>query len=107
LRNRGKAGAVNFRTAIVLGAWLLLHPPINGGRRGTHADTDALADEWTVSGAEYDTEAACETARSAWVARWTAIRRSLPGERSFDAYAEQALESRCLPDAVVKTELAQ
>ena len=96
---------MNYRTAIVMGAWLLLNPPIHGGRQGTHAEPDAIADEWTVAGAEYDTEAACERARSAWVARWTDIRRSLPPERSFNAYAEQAAQSRCLPAAVVQTEL--
>ena len=95
---------MNFRTAIVTGAWLLLNPPIHGGRQGTHANPGALADEWTVASGEYDSEAACERARNAWVARWTAIRRSLPAERSFDAYAEQAAESRCLPDAIVQTE---
>jgi hypothetical protein len=95
---------VNYRTAIVMGAWLLLNPPIHGGRQGTHAEPGALADEWTVAGSEYDSEAACERARDASVARWTAIRRSLPSERSFDAYAEQAAESRCLPDAIVQTE---
>jgi hypothetical protein len=95
---------VNYRTAIVMGAWFLLNPPIRGGRQGTHAAPGALADEWTVAGSEYDSEAACERARDAWVARWTAIRRSLPSERSFDAYAEQAAESRCLPDAIIQTE---
>ena len=83
---------------------MLLNPPIYGGRQGTHAEPGALADEWTVAGAEYDSEAACEGARKAWVARWTVIRRSLPSERSFAAYAEQAAESRCLPDAIVQTE---
>ena len=96
---------MNFRTIIVLGAWLLLNPPIRGGREGTHAEPDALADEWAVAGSEYASEAACERARAAWVARWTGIRQSVPSERSFDAYAQQAQESRCLPDAIVQTEL--
>jgi hypothetical protein len=96
---------VNYRTAIVLGSWLLLNPPIRGGQRGTHAQPDALVDDWTVAGDRYDSEGACERARNAWIARWSAIRRSLPAERSFDAFAEQADESRCLPDAVVQTEL--
>jgi hypothetical protein len=96
---------VRFRTAVVLGAWLLVNPPIRGGRQGSHAEPDALADEWRVSDTEYASEAACERARAAWVARWTAIRASLPSERSFAAYAQQAKESRCLPDAIVHTEV--
>jgi hypothetical protein len=96
---------VRFRTALALGAWLLVNPPIREGRQGTHAEPEALADQWRVAGAEYASEAACERARAAWIARWTAIRTSLPTERSFAAYAEQAKESRCLPDAIVHTEL--
>jgi hypothetical protein len=96
---------VRFRTAIVLGAWLLVNPPIRDGRHGRHAEPEALADEWRVAGSEYASEAACERARAAWVARWTAIRASLPTERSFAAYAQQANESRCLPDAIVPAEL--
>lgn len=83
---------------------MLLNPPIHGGRKGTHAEPNALADEWTVASAEYDSQAACERARDARVERWQAIRRTLPTERSFAAYAEQAVESRCLPDAIVQTE---
>ena len=93
------------RTAVVLGAWLLVNPPIRDGGHGGHAEPEALADQWRVAGAEYASEAACERARAAWVARWTAIRASLPAERSFAAYAQQAEESRCLPDAIVHTEL--
>ena len=96
---------MRFRTAVVLGAWLLLNPPIRDGRQGAHAEPEAVADEWHVARTEYASEAACERARTAWVARWTAIRASLPSERSFDAYAQQAKESRCLPDAIVHTEL--
>jgi hypothetical protein len=96
---------VRFRTAIVLGAWLLLNPPIRDGRQGSHAEPQALATEWRIASPEYASEEACERARSASVARWMAIRASLPSERSFAAYAQQATESRCLPDAIVHTEL--
>jgi hypothetical protein len=96
---------VRFRTAVVLGGWLLVNPPIRDGRLGRHVEPDALADEWRVAGTEYASEAACERARAAWVARWTTIRASLPLERSFAAYAQQAKESRCLPDAIVHSEL--